>query len=101
MPWPRRVGGDVEVFEADAVVAAPGGVAGEVEGEAGGGAVVVGDEGGEAGVGSPAVAEEVGFGGDDGVGLALVVGEFADEAEDGGDVGGRGGADVERGLGHG
>ena len=93
--------GDVEIFEADAVVAAPGGVGGEVEGKAGGGAVVVGDEGGEAGGGSPAVAEEVGFSGLDGVGLAFEVGEFTNEAKDGGDVGGRGGADGEGGLGHG
>ena len=42
-----------------------------------------------------AVAQEVGFGGDDGVGLALVGGELVDEAEHGGDVGGRGRADVE------
>jgi hypothetical protein len=47
------------------------------------------------GVRAEAVAEQVGFGGDDGVGFALVEGEFADEAEDGGDVGGRGRADVD------
>ena len=93
--------GDVEVLKADAVVAAPGGVGGEVEGEAGWSAVVFGDDGGEAGGRSPTIAEEVGFSGDDGVWLALEVGELTNEAEDGGDVEGRGGADDERGLGHG
>jgi hypothetical protein len=98
------LGRDVEVFETDAVVAAPGGVAGEVEGEADGGGEggsllgPVGDERSEARSGAEAVAEEVGFGGDDGVGFAFVEGEFVDEAEDGGDVGGCGGADV--GLAH-
>ena len=76
-------GGDVEVFEVDAGVAAPGGVVVEVEGEAGGddcaGFVQVGDDAVEAFGGAEAVAEEVGFGGEDGVGFALVGGEVADE----------------------
>ncbi len=79
-------GGDVEVFEADAVMAEPGGVAGEEEGEAGGSGWAFGEalcsamrarkRGGRRGRErrlsirgeSPAVAQEVGFGGDDGVG---------------------------------
>lgn len=55
-------------------MAAPGGVGGEVESEAGGGTVVVGDEGGEARGGTPAVTEEVGFGGENGVRFAFVLG---------------------------
>ncbi len=91
-------GGDVDVFEADAVVAAPGGVGGEVEGEAYGVGVELGDDGGEAGSGTPTVAEEVGFGGDYGIRGAFVGGYFADEVEDGGDVGWSGGADGHRGC---
>ncbi len=64
---PSTGGGDVEVFKTDAVVAEPGGVAGEVEGEANGmggtGFVAFGDDAVEAGGGAEAVAEEVGFGG--------------------------------------
>ena len=86
---------DVEVFEADAVMAAPGGVAGEVEGKAGGLVFAIGDKGGKARRGSPAVAKQVGFGGDDGVRSSLVGGELVDEAEDGGDIGRGGGADRE------
>ncbi len=74
MPRPRRRRGDVEILEADAVVAAPGGVGGEVEREAGGGAVVLGDDRGEARRRSPAVAEQVGFGRKDGMGLAFILG---------------------------
>src|SRR6202044_2456795 len=91
--------GHVEVFEVDARVTAPGGVVVEVEGEAGrsGGACFryVGDDAVEAFGGAEAVAEQVGFGGEDGVGLALVGGEVADEGEDLGDVGGGSGAEVE------
>jgi len=79
------------------VVAAPGGVAGEEEREAGGRAVDVGNEGAEARGGAEAVAEEIGFGGDDGLGFALVEGELADEVKDSGDVGGCGGTDVHKG----
>lgn len=67
--------GDVEVFEADAVVAAPGGVAGEVKGEAGGLRDGVAGEFGyeamEARGWAEAVSEQVGFGGEDCVGFAL------------------------------
>ena len=66
------------------MVAAPGGVAGEEEREAGGRAVDVGNEGAEARGGAEAVAEEIGFGSDDGLGLALVEGELADEAKESG-----------------
>jgi hypothetical protein len=94
--------GDVEVFEANAVVAEPGGVAGEVETEAGryGLAVLfeLGDDAMEAGGGAEAVAEQVGLGGEDGLGFALVDGQLADEAEDLGDVGRVGGADFEHAL---
>ena len=100
--------GDVEVFEAQAVVAYPGGVAGEEEGEAGGvGGACLGpvgyqsaeaDGGGEGGLGvggeGEAVAEEVGFGGVDVVEGSFELGEIADEAEEGGDVMRGGGADV-------
>ncbi len=75
------------------MVSAPGGVAGEVEGEAYGLVVQLGDDRFEAGSGAEAVAEEVGFGGEDCVGFALVDGQLADEGEDLGDVGGFGGAD--------
>jgi hypothetical protein len=44
-----------------------------------------------------AVAEEVGLGGEDRVGLALVLGQLADEGEDLGDVVRSGGADIEFG----
>ncbi len=95
-----ELGADEEVFEVDAGVAAPGGVEGEVEGEGGGLGYSVfgplGDEAGEDFLRAEAVAEEVGFGGYDGVGLALVGGEVADEGEDLGDVVGCGGADMEQ-----
>ncbi len=94
---PAKGGGDVEVFEADAVVAAPGAVGGEEEGEAGAGAVLLCEDAAEARSGAEAVAEEVGFGGEDGVGFALVEGEFADKGEEVRDVGGGGGTDVEHG----
>ena len=94
-------GVDEEVFEVDAVVALPGGVVVEVEGEAGGDAFPLGEEDVKAGDGAEAVAVEVGGGGEDGVGLALVDGELADEGEDGGDVLGGGEPDVERGRLHG
>ncbi len=90
---PAVLGADVEVFDVDAGVAAPGGVVVEVESEAGGdgcaGIGQLGDEAVEAFGGAEAVAEEVGFGGVDGVGFALVGGEVADEGEDLGDVGWR------------
>src|SRR5215469_4357241 len=105
---PSQRGCDVEVFEADAVVAEPGGVAGEVKREACGSRVPVlgelGDECAEAcgtvqlraiGCEREAVAEKVGLGGDDSVGFALVGGELADEAQHGWDVSGGGGANVE------
>ena len=87
---PAMFGADVEVFEVDASVAAPCGVAVEVESETCGGAVDFGDDAVEAPGGAEAIAEEVGFGGKDGVGFALVGGEVADEGEDLGDVGGCG-----------
>ncbi len=69
---------DEEVFEVDASVAAPCGVEGDVEGQAGGLWNFVfdplGDEAGEDFLRAEAVAKEVGFGGLDGVGLALVFG---------------------------
>ena len=83
------------------MVALPGGVVVEVEGEAGGLALPLGEEDVEAGDGAEAVAVEIGGGGADGVGLFLVDGELADEAEDGGDILGSGEADVEGGLVHG
>jgi hypothetical protein len=99
---PAMLGADVEVFEIDSGVAAPGGVVVEVEGEAGGGGSVVfgevGDDAVEAFGFAEAVAKEIGLGGEDGVGLALVGGEVADEGEDLGDVGGCGGAEVEVSL---
>jgi hypothetical protein len=68
-------GGYVEIFEADSVMAAPGRVAGKVQGEACGFVVVgFGYDALEAGGGTEAVAEEVGFGGEDGVGLAFIGG---------------------------
>ena len=84
---------DVEVFDVDAVMAAPGGVVVEVEGEADWLVFDVGYEAVEAGSGAEAVAEEVGLGGEDGFGFALVGGEVADELQDLGDVGGSGWAD--------
>jgi len=74
---------DVEVFDVNAGVAAPGGVVVKVEGEACGdrcgGLVQLGDEAVEAFGFAEAVAEEIGLGGVDGVGFALVGGEVADE----------------------
>src|ERR1700729_914125 len=91
---------DVEVFDVDAGVAAPGGVVVEVEGKADGGGCVgggeLGDDAVEAFGFTKAVAEQVGFSGVDGVGLALVCGEVADEGEYLGNVGRRRGAEVER-----
>ncbi len=92
---------DEEIFEVNAVVALPGGVVVEVEGEAGGGALPFGDENVEAGDGTEAVAVEVRSGGEDGLGLALVDGELVDEGEDGGDVFGGREADLEGWRGHG
>src|ERR1700677_2597633 len=92
---PPVCGSHVDIFETDAVVAAPGAVTGEEEGEASGGFVLLGDYAAEAWSGAEAVAQEVGFGGEDGVGFALVEGEFADEGENLGDVGGGSWADVE------
>ena len=86
---------DEEVFEVDAVVALPGGVVVEVEGEAGRCTLPLGEEDVEAGDGTEAVAVEVGGGGEDGVGLALVDGELANKGEDGGDVLGGGEPDAE------
>lgn len=106
---------DVEVFKAYAVVAYPGAVAGEVKGETGrfGGGVrggaPISDEGAEAwGWGglqrrlavsgkAPSVPEQIGFGSNDFVEGTLVFGKLADEAEDGGDVRGGGGANADRG----
>ena len=48
-------------------------------------------------IGAEAIAEDVGLGGDDGVGLALVLGERADEAQDQRGVGGLGIADGKHG----
>jgi hypothetical protein len=90
---PSKCWCDVEIFEADAVVAAPGAVTGEEEGESGGGAITLGHDAAEARGGAEAVAQEVGFGGEDGVGLALIEGQLMDEGEDLGDVGGGGWAD--------
>jgi hypothetical protein len=93
---PAMFGTDVEIFEVDACVAAPGGVVVEVEGKAGGRRGVcfrqLGDDAVEAFGFAEAVAEEIGFGGVDGVGFAFVGGEVADEGEDLRDVGGSGGA---------
>ena len=66
--------GDVEVFEANAVMTAPSGIGREVELEARGGAVVFGDHGSEASRSSPAITKEVRFGGEDGVGFAFELG---------------------------
>jgi hypothetical protein len=71
---PAVAGTDIEIFEADAVMAAPGGVTGEAEGEAYGFVFQFGDDAGEARGGAEAVAEEVGFSGEDGVGFAFVEG---------------------------
>ncbi len=92
---------DEEVFEVDAVMALPGGVVVEVEGEAGGLSEPVGEEDVEAGDGAEAVAVEVGGGGEDGFGLTLVDGELVNEAKDGGDVASGGEADLEGRSGHG
>lgn len=93
-------GSDVDVFQANAVMAAPGGIGGEVEGEAGRDSVVVGNDGGESGRLSPAVAQKVGLGGDDRIGFAFKLGELSDEAENGGDVVGRSGPYVQVGFVH-
>jgi 3-deoxy-D-manno-octulosonic-acid transferase len=82
-------------------MAAPSGVRREVKREACWGAVVISDDGGEASGRSPAVAEEVGLGCFHGIGFALELGELTNEAEDGGNVVGRGRAQVQGGLGHG
>jgi hypothetical protein len=57
--------------------------------------VELGDEAVEAFGFAESVAEEIGLGGVDGVGLALVLGEVADEGEDLGDVGWSSGAEIE------
>jgi hypothetical protein len=91
-------GADEEVFEVDAGVAAPGGVEGEVEGHSCRDAVPLGNQALEDGARAEAVAEEVGFGGDGGFRGALVFGEFADEGEHFGSVGGGGFSDSEHGC---
>ncbi len=69
-------------------MAAPGGVVVEIKGEGNGLADPLGDEAVETRFGVESVAQEVFVGGNGGGGLALVLGEFADEGEDFGDVGG-------------
>src|SRR5271168_3574033 len=96
---PAILGVDIEVFEIDAGVAAPGRVVVEVEGEAGGrsgvGVGQLGDDAVEAlGFAEP-VAEEVGFSGEDGVGFALVFGEVAYELQDLRNIGRGRGPEVE------
>ncbi len=88
----------VEVLEAKAVVAAPGAIAGEKEGETGGGTVDFSDHAAKAWFRAEAVAQEVSFGGDDSCGFAFVEGEFADEAKNGRNVFRDGGADVQGGA---
>ena len=95
---PSVGGGDVEIFQAKAVMAAPGAIAGEEEGEAGRDLIQFSEDAAEARDGAETVAEEVGLGGEDGVRLALVQGKLADEAENGRHVFRRGGADVEEGA---
>ncbi len=69
---PSLGGRDVDVLEAQAVVAAPGAVAGEEEREAGGSLILLGEDASEAGCGAEAVAEQVGFRGENGIRFALV-----------------------------
>ncbi len=95
---PSVGGGDVKVFKAESMVAAPGAVAGEEEGEAGGSSVKVSDYATEAWNRTEAVAEQVGFGGEDSIRFALVQGKLADEAQDGRNILWGGGADVQRGA---
>ena len=65
---------DVDVFEAQPVVAAPGAVAGEEKGKAGRSLIQLSDDAAEAGCRAEAVAKQVGFRGENGVRLALVEG---------------------------
>ena len=65
---------DVDVLEAQPVVAAPGAIAGEEEGKAGSSLIQLRDDAAEAGCRAEAVAKQVGFRGENGVRLALVEG---------------------------
>src|SRR5260370_35028103 len=92
------LGADIEIFEVDACVAAPGGIVVEVEGEAGGPRGVCvrqfGDDAVEALGFAEAVAEKIGFGGVDSVGVAVVGGEGADDGEVRGEVAWSGGGEA-------
>lgn len=93
------VGGSHEdIFQAEAVMAAPGTVAGEEEGEAGRSLIQLSDHAAKAWDRAEAVAQQVGFGGEDGVRFALIQGELANEAQDRVDVLGGGGTDVQGGA---
>ena len=95
---PSVGGGDVDVFEAQPVVTAPGAVAGEEKGETRRSLIQLGDDAAKAWRGVKAIAQEVGFGGEDGIRFALVQGKLADEAQDDGNVLGGGRADVQVGA---
>ncbi len=71
---PSMDGSDVDVLEAQAVVAAPGAVAGEEKSKAGSSLIQLSDDAAEAGCRAEAVAKQVGFRGKNGVRLALVEG---------------------------
>ena len=84
---------DIEVFQPDAMVATPGGVAREIKSEASGRAVMLSDKSPETRRRPEAVAQEVCFGGDNGIRFALIEGQLVNEAEDRGNVSRRGGTD--------
>ena len=96
---PAVFGANEEIFNVDAGVAAPGGVVVEVEGETDGddraALLELGDDAIEAFGFAEAVAEKIGLRGVDGVGLALVLREVANELQNLRNVGGRGGAEIE------
>ena len=92
-PAPARAGADVELLEVDPALALPGAVVGEVERHSQdplGGLGFAGEVHREQGPLSEAVSQEVLAGRQDGLGLALELGQLVDQGQDRVDVLGSG-----------